>query len=257
MSLVRIWAIAANGFREVIRDRVLYFIVFFAILLVLALRLLPEISATTENKIFLDLGLGTIGLLGSVLAILIGTGLVNKEITQRTVLVLIPKPISRAELIVGKHLGLFAVLGVMVVGMTAIYLALLSWSNIPYPFGSIVVSLIYLLIELALLAALALVFGVFTSEILAALMAFCLYLVGHLSGYLVELGKINDSESFQTLTHTLYLVLPDLERLNLRNEAVYGLLPQPFELFFNALYGLIYTVVLLAIAVAIFTRREF
>ena len=257
MSLVRIWAIAANGFREVIRDRILYLITFFALVLLVALPLLPEISATTENKIFLDLGLGAIGLLSSIVAILVGTGLINREINQRTVLVLIPKPISRVELIIGKHLGLLAVLGIMVIAMTVIYLALLSWSNITYPLGSILISLIYLLIELAMLVAIALVFGVFTSEILASLMAFCLYLVGHLSGYLVELGKINDSESFQTLTHTLYLVLPDLERLNLRNEAVYGVLPEPLDLFFNALYGLIYTMVLLAIAVAIFTRREF
>ena len=257
MSWVRIWAIATNGFREVIRDRILYFIAFFALLLIVASRLLPEVAATTEDKIFLDLGLGMIGLLGAFVAILVGTGLVNKEIARRTVLVLIPKPISRAELLIGKHLGLLAVLGVIVVAMTGVYFGILSWSKITYPAGSIVVSLIYLLIELSLLVAVAIAFGVFTSELLATLLTFSIYLVGHFSRFLIEIGKISENESFRTLTETIYLVLPDLERLNLRNEAVYGLLPPAPELFFNALYGIVYTVVILAIAMAIFSRREF
>ncbi|NEP37582.1 ABC transporter permease subunit, partial [Moorena sp. SIO3B2] len=101
MSLARIWAIAANGFREVIRDRVLYLIGFFALALGIALRLLPEVAATTQDKIFLDLGLAAMGILGVIVAVFVGTGLINKEIEKRTVLVLIPKPLSRAEFIIG------------------------------------------------------------------------------------------------------------------------------------------------------------
>ena len=103
MNFFRIWAIAANGFREVIRDRILYVIGFFAILMALALRLLPEISVGADGKIFLDLGLAATSLLGAIVAIFVGTGLINKEIEKRTVLVLIPKPISRTEFIIGKH----------------------------------------------------------------------------------------------------------------------------------------------------------
>ena len=257
MSLVRIWAIATNGFREVIRDRVLYLISFFALLLSIALRLLPEISAGTQDKIFLDVGLGAIGLLSAVVAIFVGTGLINKEIEKRTVLVLIPKPISRAELIVGKHLGLSAVLAVLVAVMMAIYLGLLSWSGISYPLGSLVISLVYLLIELALLTAAAILFGVFTSSILATLLSFGIYLMGHISRDLLELGKLSKNESIEFFTRTLYLVLPDLERLNLKNEAVYGLLPGISELFSHALYGVLYTGLLLAIAIGIFSRRQF
>src|SRR4028118_1713145 len=106
VSFGRIWAIASNGFREVIRDRVLYLIGFFALLLVLALQLLPEVAATTEDKIFLDFGLAAISILSVVVAIFVGTNLINKEIDKRTVLVLIPKPLNRAEFIIGKHLGL-------------------------------------------------------------------------------------------------------------------------------------------------------
>lgn len=257
MSLGRIWAIASNGFREVIRDRILYLIGIFALLLVLALRLLPEIAATTEDKIFLDFGLAAISFLGVLVAIFIGTGLINKEIEKRTVLVLIPKPISRAEFILGKHLGLSAVLAVLVISMMVIYLLLLSFSQINYPLGSILISTLYLLLELSLMVAVALVFGVFTSSVLAMLLTFGVYLMGSASRDLVEFGNLSKNSSIQTLTESLYLVLPDLSRLNLKNEAVYNLLPAPGMLLSNALYGLLYTILLLAIAILIFSRREF
>ncbi|MBW4650449.1 MAG: ABC transporter permease [Kastovskya adunca ATA6-11-RM4] len=257
MSLGRIWIIASNGFREVIRDRILYLIGFFALLLAIALRLLPEIAAATEDKIFLDFGLAAIGLLSVVVAVFVGTGLINKEIEKRTVLVLVPKPISRAELIVGKHVGLSGVLAVLLVAMTAIYLLLLSFSQISYPLGSILLSVFYLFLELSLIIAVALLFGAFTSSLLAMLLTFGVYLMGHFSRDLVELGRLSKNVSVEWLTQAFYLVLPDLSRLNLRNDAVYGLLPSPLALVGNAIYGLFYTALLLAIAVLIFSRREF
>ncbi|MEB3160310.1 MAG: ABC transporter permease subunit, partial [Synechocystis sp.] len=155
INLFRIWAIAANGFREVIRDRILYVIGFFAILMALALRLLPEISVGADGKIFLDLGLAATSLLGAIVAIFVGTGLINKEIEKRTVLVLIPKPLSRSELIIGKHLGLTGVLTAMVAIMTVIYLAMLAWAKIPFSWSSLLISQAFLLLELAVLTAIA------------------------------------------------------------------------------------------------------
>ncbi|ACK65639.1 conserved hypothetical protein [Rippkaea orientalis PCC 8801] len=257
MNLARIWVIAANGFREVIRDRILYVIVFFGIVLVLALRLLPEISVGAEGKITLDLGLATISLLGAIVAIFVGTGLINKEIEKRTVLVLIPKPISRAELIIGKHLGLSGVLAVMIAIMTVIYFAAISWSKIEFSAISLLVAQLYLFLELVLLTAIAIVFGVFTSSILATLLSFGVYLMGKVSSDLLELGKISKNPNIEAITQGMYLILPDLERFNLKNTAVYGLLPSGQELLNNALYGLVYSALLLALASLIFSRRQF
>ena len=257
MNFFRIWAIASNGFREVIRDRILYVIGFFAIFLALALRLLPEISVGADGKIFLDLGLAATSLLGAIVAIFVGTGLINKEIEKKTVLVLIPKPISRTEFIVGKHLGLSAVLAVMIAIMTVIYLAMLYWAKIPFSLSSILLSQVFLLLELAVLTAVAILFGVFTSSILATLFSFGIYFMGHISKDLLQLGKITKNQSIETLTKSLYLVLPNLERFNLKNDAVYGLLPPSTELFSTLLYGILYIVFLLTIANLIFARRQF
>ncbi len=257
MNLVRVFTIANNGFQEVIRDRILYFIGFFSLLLILAQRIIPEIAAGTHEKILLDVGIGAIAILSVIVAIFIGTALINKEIEKRTLLMLIPKPISRAELILGKHLGLTAVLGVMVTVMMTIYLATLSISQIDYPMGALITAGGFLLLELALISAVAILFGVFTSSILATLFSFGVYLMGHFSEDLVELGKLSENASIESLTTSLYLVLPNLSRLDLKNDAVYNLLPSLTELLSHALYGVLYTALLLIISMIIFAQKEF
>lgn len=256
-SLKRILVIATNAFREVIRDRVLYLIVLYALVMAAAWRLLPEVAATTEDKMLLDVGLAAIDVLGSIVAIFVGTGLINKEIDKRTVLVLIPKPISRAEFIIGKQLGLSAVLGVLVAVMTVIYLAFLSLAQISYPVISILIAALYLFLKLCLLTGIALMLGVFTSSLLATLLTFGVYLMGHSSRDLLALGNLSRNADIERLTQALYLVLPDLSRLDLKNQAVYGILPDSITLLSNAVYGLVYTVLVLAIAILIFSRREF
>ncbi|MEM7592428.1 MAG: ABC transporter permease [Cyanobacteria bacterium P01_A01_bin.83] len=257
MNLIRVFEIANNGFREVIRERILYFIGFFSLLLILAQRIIPEIAAGTHEKILLDIGIGAIAILSVIVAIFIGTALINKEIEKRTLLMLIPKPISRAELILGKHLGLTAVLGVMVTIMMTIYLATLSISQIEYPVVALITAGAYLLLELALIVAVAILFGVFTSSILATLLSFGVYLMGHFSEDLVELGKLSKNASIESLTTSLYLVLPNLSRLDLKNEAVYGLLPNSTELITHAIYGVLYTALLLIVSMMIFAQKEF
>jgi ABC-type transport system involved in multi-copper enzyme maturation permease subunit len=257
ISILRIWAIAANGFREVIRDRILYFIGFFALLMAFALRLLPEIAVGTHQKIFLDLGLAAIGLLGVMVAVFVGTGLINKEIDKRTILVLIPKPLSRAEFILGKHLGLSGVLAVMLGVMLVIYLLMLLGMKVSFQPLPLIVSVFYLGLELILIAAVAIAFGVFTSSIIATLMTFGVYLMGHISKDLIQLGIISKNANILAITKNIYLILPDLERLNFRNEAVYGLLPSADVLIGNALYSLVYTGLLLGISILIFSRRQF
>jgi len=257
ISILRIWAIAANGFREVIRDRILYFIGFFALLMAFAWRLLPEIAVGTHQKIFLDLGLAAIGLLGVIVAVFVGTGLINQEIDKKTILVLIPKPLSRAEFILGKHLGLSGVLAVMLGVMLVIYLLMLLGMKVSFQALPLIVSVFYLGLELILIAAVAIAFGVFTSSILATLMTFGVYLMGHISKDLIQLGIISKNPNILAITKNIYLILPDLERLNFRNEAVYGLLPSADVLIANALYSLVYTGLLLGISILIFSRRQF
>ncbi|MBW4655468.1 MAG: ABC transporter permease [Kaiparowitsia implicata GSE-PSE-MK54-09C] len=259
MSVGRIVVIATNVFREVVRDRILYLVGLFAVALLAIAPLLPPISGGTEDKILLDVGLAGVGLVGLVIAVFLGTGLINKEIEKRTVYVLIAKPVSRIEFIVGKHLGLSAVLALMIAIMTLILLIVLQLYQVPFPFNSLILAASFQFLELSLITAVAILFGVFSSSLLATLLTVGVYLMGTLSRDLLNFGKLSESAGLQRLTEILYLVLPDLSRLNLRNEAVYGaaLLPEPLQLAANVLYALVYIWLLLAIATVIFSKRQF
>jgi len=259
VNLNRTLVISSNVFREVIRDRALYLIGFFAAVMVGAVVLLPEVAASTEDQIILDVGAAAISLLGLAVATFVGTGLVNKEIEKRTVYVMVSKSISRTEFIVGKHWGLSAVIGVLVAAMTAIYMSILSLNHITYPVVSLLLSSLFQFLELSLLAAVAILFGVFTSSLLATLITFAVYLTGHLSRDLLNLSTLTETAGLKQAMQAMYLILPDLARFNLKNQAIYGmeLLPSPLELLSNAVYGLFYITLLLALAIVIFSRRQF
>jgi ABC-type transport system involved in multi-copper enzyme maturation permease subunit len=192
-----------------------------------------------------------------VVAIFVGTNLITKEIEKRTVFTIVTKPISSLEFILGKHLGLSAVLAILVAGMTTINLLILSFAQIDYHLVPLLLTAFLLFIELCLITAAALFFSVFTSSILAILLTFSLYLVGHLSQEMVKLSGITKNPSFEQLTDNLYLILPNLSRLDLKNEAVYRLIPQADIILANIGYAVIYTAALLIATTVIFSRRQF
>jgi ABC-type transport system involved in multi-copper enzyme maturation permease subunit len=259
MNYRRIFVMAQNVFQEVVRDRILYMIAFYGLLLALGMRVISAIADTTKEKIFLDFGLSAMNVMGLIVAIFLGTGMINKEIEKRTLLVLIAKPISRSEFIISKYLGLSAVLGVIMATMTAIYLGFLQLNHIHYSTESIFIAVIFLFLQLTLVIAVAITLGVFTGTILATVLTFAVYLMGNITPNLVKLGRLSHNSGIASLTHFLYLILPDLSRLDLKNDAVYGLqaLPNSTTLIISAGYGLLYSIMLLAVATLIFSQREF
>lgn len=257
MNLARIVAISVNVFREVIRDRILYLLALYLIILLIALQLIPSLAPGAGQKIILDIGLAAMNIMGLLATIFVGTGLINKEIEKRTILVLMTKPMSRLELIVGKHLGITSVIAVLMAAMTGLYCASITFMKIPFPLGSVLISIFYMFLELSLISAIAIAFGVFTSSLLASMLTLGVFLMGHLSRDLLMFGQLTHNPNVAKSMENMYLVLPDLERLNLKNQAIYGLLPDPLTLAGSAVYGVIYITLSLAIATFIFARREF
>jgi ABC-type transport system involved in multi-copper enzyme maturation permease subunit len=259
MNLIRIWAISSNSFREIIRDRILYVVGIFVLVMMMAWRVLPEIAPGTQDKILLDFGLAVINVLAVGIAILLGGNLINKEIDRKTILALIPKPLSRAEFIIGKHLGLSAVLAVLVALMMAIYLGVLTLAKVAYPIGPLLMTSVFLVLELMLIVAAAILFGSITSSILATLLTGLVYLAGHGSRDMVSMARLGESKSpgFQKLADSLFVILPDLSRFDLKNSAVYSVLPSSADLWTSFGYSIIYTAVFLVITIALFSRREF
>src|SRR6266576_3989049 len=179
--LTRIQAIARNAFREAVRDRVLYNLVLFVLMLTGAAIFIGELSGGQERKIIVDLGLSAMLLFGVFISIFVGVGLVYKEIERRTVYSIFSKPVGRGEFLVGKYLGLCLTLFINVIVMGAgVSLALIYVSRGWNPLVlSIWPAILLIYVELMLITSVALLFSSFSSPALSALLTFFVFIIGH------------------------------------------------------------------------------
>src|SRR5437016_1514853 len=202
----RVAAIARNAFREAVRDRVLYNLVVFALLLIAGAILLGELSAGQEAKIIVDLGLSAILLFGVFIAIFVGVGLVYKEIERRTLYAILAKPIGRGEFLLGKYLGLCLTLLVNVIVMgVGLSLALIYVKRGWNPLVARIWPAIMLIhFELMIITGVALLFSTFSSPALSALLTFFVFVIGHFSADLKMLGQTMPSTAARWLFTSLY-----------------------------------------------------
>ncbi|MEN3328421.1 MAG: hypothetical protein V7638_3228 [Acidobacteriota bacterium] len=258
-KLWRIIAIARNAFREAVRDRVLYNLVLFVLLLTGASVFIGELSGGQERKVIVDLGLSAMLLFGVFIAIFVGVGLVYKEIERRTIYAVFSKPVGRGEFLVGKYLGLCLTLlvNVLVMGV-GVSLALVYVSHgwdplIPKIWPAVL--LIYM--ELMLVTATALLFSSFSSPALSALLTFMVFTIGHFSADLKSLASSLGGSGARWLFTGLYYLLPNLSNYSFITPAAHGRAPSPGFVFATALYAFVYIAVILAAATLVFSRRNF
>ena len=253
--LSRVLAVAANTFRETIRERVLYNLVFFAILMTLSGLLLGQLSIRQDEKIIKDLGLAAMDVFGTVIAIFIGVGLVAKEIERRSLYPLLAKPLSRGELLLGKFAGLaFTLLVNVAVMALGLYLTLLltgrrlDLSLLKAVYG------IYL--GLLVVLALALFFSTVTSSAVASVCTVSVVAAGRFSDVIRNMNQVTTGVP-TFMTEFLYWLLPNFRNFDFKNAVVYGL-PVPFDLLaLVTLYAAVYTSVVLLLALAAFRSKDF
>ena len=261
--------IAINGFRESVRDKVMYSLVAFAILLIGTSYILGELTAGQDLKIMKDLGLSSIGVFGLFMAVFIGIGLVSKEVERRSVYALLAKPIRRWELVIGKYLGLVLTLAVNVAVMTAaLYAAMayLGWRETdlakqaretPLLDPGILKAVGLTFVQLMMVTATAVFFSTFSTPILSAALTFGVYVGGYFSADLRNFDQVVDSRTAQALARGLYYVLPNFGPFDVTAQVVHGLHVGWRYLGVTIAYGLTYIAILLVMSVTIFSRRDF
>jgi Cu-processing system permease protein len=255
----KIAVIALNTFRESVRDRVLYNLILFVLLLVCASVFISELSINQETKFITTLGLSSMLVFGALIAIFIGVGLVYKEIDKRTIYNLLSKPVHRHEFIIGKYFGLCMTLLVnSAVMMLGIELALVYVNHGLVPLQLSALSAAYLIyLELALLVALALMFSTFATPMLAALYTFAVYVIGHFSADLKLAAELSESALVRGLLTVFYYIVPNLSNFGFITEASHGQVV-PLRMAVSAtVYAIVYISILLSASVLIFQRRNF
>jgi ABC-type transport system involved in multi-copper enzyme maturation permease subunit len=264
-TAMRILAIGHNTFRENIRDKILYNLILFALIMILSSIALGQLTLGLESKMIIDLGLTSVSVFGTLIAIFIGISLVYKEIEKRTVYALLAKPVHRWEFITGKYLGLLFTLLVNVVIMTVgIALTLLyQGGNEPGVFVRLLPAAYLIYLSLALTTALALVFSTFSTPALSALFTLFLWIIGHFNADLLEFARLTKSPAAEFIARILYYALPNFSNFSwidgrnvIQTAAYYEPLPAA-AIGWATLYALLYCAALLALATAVFVRRDF
>ena len=254
--LDRILAIAMNTVREAIRNRVLYTLLFFALALIGTGVLVSTLSYVEGERILQDVGFAAIRVFAVAIAIFVGIGLIHREVDRRTIFTILSKPISRSEFLLGKYVGLLLTLWLQIAVM-GLGFVVVSWLA-GAPVGPVHAAALGLIgAEIAVVVAIALLFSAFTSPMLASLFTAALWLIGHLSRDLRNLGAQSQLESVKRATEVLYRTLPDLGAFDLTMHATRAVPIAVSDVVFPLLYAAGYATLLLVAATWIFERRDF
>lgn len=253
----RILHIASNTFREAVRDRVLYNLIAFALLLSGAAILVGQISIDIERLVVIDLGLTAVSLFGIVIAIFIGIGLVSKEIEKRTLYTVLSRPVRRWEFIVGKFFGLAGTLVVNTFFMAiGVFVALLYVAHkFALPDALILIALYFIILEFLIICSLALLFSSFSSPLLSAVFAFSLFVIGSFADDLRGFAGMAHGITRWVAVGAAYLV-PNFSTLNVISAVAHGRHIGGQLILQNTFYALFYTAMTLSGAVLIFERRN-
>ena len=250
--------VALNTFREAVRDRVLYNLIFFALLMMGAAVLVGTISIGIERLVIVNLGLSAISIFGLVMAIFIGVGLVSKEIEKRTLYTLLSKPIRRWEFLVGKYAGLLLTLAVNTLFMTLGLAAALRYVSHQFLRAdvSILVAVYFILLELALVTALALFFSCFSSPLLSTLFTLGIYIAGIFARDIRDFGEVTRNPVLGQVTRVIYYILPNFHNFNAIAAAAHGESVPLSLVAMNTLYTILYAAVILLAASSAFSGRN-
>lgn len=260
---------ALHVFRESVRDKVLYSIVAFAVLLMAASYLIGQLTAGQDVKIIKDLGLAAMSLFGLFIAIFIGIGLVAREIERRSIYALLVKPVRRSEFVVGKYLGLVGTLLVNLAIMTAAYYAVLAYMAYALPPAAfkggrpatdvmLLLAIAMIGAELALVTAVALFCSTFSSSaLLSAALTAGVYVAGQFGTDLKNFDQVVESRVAANVARALYYVLPNFAAFDVKARVVHGLPLEPGYVSLTLGYAALYVAMLLTGAVMIFSRRDF
>jgi ABC-type transport system involved in multi-copper enzyme maturation permease subunit len=253
----KICSVALNTFRESVREKLLYLVIIYAFALIVSVFILSPLSVgAAKGKIVTDVGLAGISILGILTAIIVGSNLVHKEVDKKAILMVLTRPVSRTEYLIGKFAGVTLSLLVLIGIMTAVLVVMMllgGASLTPAVFLAVGMSLV----EIGLIVAVMIFFSTFTTPLLTSFFTICIFIAGSLSGDLRLFARKFGGRVMNYVMDVLYFTLPNLKVFNLRHEAVYGLRYSASEVLLPAAYGIVYTAAILYFAWLVFRRREF
>ena len=248
-------AIAVNTFREAIRDRILYLFIGFAIIMVISTKLFGMLTVGDESKIVKDIGLAAMQFFSMLIAVMMSMLLISREVDNRTVFNILSKPVRRWQFILGKYLGLVAIVAVNLLLITVILVAMVLIYTGQFD-PMLVFAAFMTMLEMSVVAAFATFFAVLTRPILGSLMTLAMFIVGHTSADLWMLTRHLPGTFTRAVITVVYYLVPNLERFNFKTEVVHDLPIQPAAVGWAVVYASAFVAVLLFLAALRFRTKD-
>jgi len=254
--MTAVLSLARHTLIDALRERLLRTLGLFLVLLLVAARLAGPLALGEGRRVALDLGLGLLSLFGFLLVLLLGTRMVQKEVEGRTILLLLARPVRRIDFLLGKFVGLLAVVAIGLAGMLLILAAVLALSGYGLD-ASLGVAGYYAFLELVIVSSLALLLTACSSPLLAAFLLLALYVAGHLIHSLLEMARLVSQPALAQALKGAFYLLPRLDLYSCTLQVVHGTRLSGGEVLWGTTYAVLYAAGVLGVALLIFRAREF
>lgn len=269
--MTTIWPLAFITFKEGTRNRAFYGISLIALMLMGATFLISGMIMRDVGKVAVDLALSTVSFTGLLLVLFVGIDLMAKDLDKRTIYMVLARPISRRQYIVGKFLGISLLIATTVVLLSffgAITLGIVKWAYPTYfprfSWGLVFLSEAFTALSLTLLASLSFLFASFSStSFITFALTISSYFIGRsLSDVkaLVESPQaagISVSPVTVKVVQAAYYIFPNLSLFDIKTQAAHGLAIPLSYIFWTFLYGIVYICMVIVFASFLFTKKEF
>lgn len=247
--------LALNTFKEIMRDKILYSLIVFSIILMGLSIALSDLSFGEKSRITLNFGLTAIHISSVILSIFIGSSLVLKELKNRTIMTLLARPLSRSSFILGKFIGLLMVIVSLMIGLSLVLFTVMFLMSVPVT-NHFFIAIYGIILEAAVLTSLTLFFSSLSKIFLAISFSIGVFFVGHWIEsfqYFVKKGQIIH---LQFVSNNLFYIFPNLERFNWRSNVIYNNLVSSSTILSASLYAVLLSAFLLTLSFFIFTKKD-
>lgn len=258
IDLATVFVLAKNTFRESIRSKILYLLVFFVVLLLCLSLFFGKVTIGDEAVVVKNFGLFGISIFTMAYAAIAGTSFLQKELSKKTIYNILAKPVRRSDFLLGKYLGMLTTAACLASCMLPFLLLFTFTIERTFDF-LLFEALLGILTQLIIICAVAIFFSaVVITPFLSGAFTVAVFLAGRSTNYLLSLSQDESlSDHARSLAYTVYTLLPHLDWLDLSDAAVYGIHQSANNLFWGLCYAFLYSSVLLLFATVFFTRREF
>lgn len=260
--IIRIYAISLNTFIEAIRNRAFIGLLIMALSFIIFSIVLSELAISDQReRVLKDFGLFAISTFSVFIAVILGVILIYKEVEKKTFYTILPKPVRRYEVIIGKYIGLIVILLILLIVLTIAWLMCLLSKNVPLSLN-LIKALILIFFEVSMITATALLFSSFSSPILSGIFTFGIFLIGRTLFIIEEIlhakkGIIIKAPLIKSFAEIVTKVFPDLQVFNVSREIILGIDIGGKYILSAFGYSLCYSMLFLIIAILLFERRDF